>query len=160
MDKNKAVVDFLLTCPYIADNPLFFNFAQAQDGNSLLKPSATDINVNVPFVDGTVSKRYTFTLIVYKQGAYRALVEDKSDENMEYVVDVQSILDWVNAQNDLRNFPDFGGKCIIDSMQALTDQPNLNGVDVSSTPALAKYSFSIRIDYIDTSKAIWNVEGD
>lgn len=160
MDKNKAVVDFLLTCPDIRDNPLFFNFGKADADNGQVVISANDTSVNIPFVDGSVQKRYTFTFIVFKQVAYRAVVENKDDENMEYVLDVQNVLDWINEQGEERNYPNFGSKCIIDNMQALTEQPNLNSVDVSSTPVLAKYSISIKIDYIDTSKVIWNVEGE
>ena len=155
MDKNKAVVDFLLTCSYITDNPLFFNFGKANADNSQLVTSATDIRVNQPYIDGSIKKQYTFTIILYKSVAYRAVVENKADENMEYIVDVQDILDWVNKQGKDRNFPDFGEDCIIDNMQALTDQPNLNSVDKSSTPALAKYSISIKIEYIDYSEVIW-----
>lgn len=160
MDKNKAVVNFLLTCPEIKSNPLFFNFAQASADNGQFNTRATDISLNTPFIDGSVRKRFTFILIFYKMVAHRELIENKDDENMEYALDVQSILDWVNAQGEDQNYPDFGSKCIIESMQALTNEPNLNSVDNSSTPALAKYSISIRIEYIDTSKVIWNVEGD
>lgn len=160
MNKNKAVIDFLLTCPAIAENPFFFNFGNANAENNQFVTNATDISINTPFIDGSVRKRYTFTLIFYKAVAYRALVENKSDENMEYVVDIQDILDWINEQGEAHVYPNFGNKCIIDTMQALTNEPNLNSVDKSSTPALAKYSISIKIEYIDTSKAIWNVEGD
>lgn len=160
MDKTKATIAFLFTCPEVKSNPLFFNFAQADADNGQFNANATDVSINVPFIDGTVRKRYTFTLIFYKMVAHRAIIDGADDENLDYVLDVQSILDWINEQGEARNFPDFGNKCNIDNMIALTDQPNLNGVDKSSTPALAKYSISIRIDYIDTSKAIWNVEGD
>ena len=160
MDKNKAVIEYLVTCPSIVESPLFFNYGEAFDGNSQFNTIATDKRTNVHFIDGSVKKVFTFTLIWYKQIAHRAIIEDEEDENMETVLDIQSVVDWVETQNDNRNFPDFGKNCEIDSIQALTDQPNLNSVDRSSTPALAKYSISIRIEYIDTSKRIWNVEGD
>lgn len=160
MDKNKAVIDFLLTCPAIRDNPLFFNFAQATADNSQFSTRATDVEVNVPFIDGAVKKRYTFTLIFYKMVAHRAIIENADDENMEYAFDIQSVIEWVTAQNKAENYPDFGDKCHIEELVALTDQPILNRVDNSSTPALAKYSISIKIEYIDTSEVIWNVKGD
>ena len=74
---------------------------------------------------------------------------------MEELLDVQSIIDWIDEQNDLCNFPDFGEHCIIDGITALTDTPRLNGVDNSISPALAKYSVSIQITYLDTSKCVW-----
>ena len=159
MDKNKAVVDFLMTCPYMAENPLFFNFGKSVADNKQVVFTATDVNTHKPFIDGSIQKRFTFTIIDYKSVSYKAVIADRSDENMEDVVDVQSILDWINTQNDLRNYPDFGESCTIDSMTALTDQPNLNGVDKSSTVPLAKYSISIKIEYIDYSKSIWDKKG-
>lgn len=159
MDKNKAVIDFLQTCPYVVNNPLFFNFAQEVADNRQVVFLANDISTNKSFIDGSVQKRFVFSIVDFKAVAYRALVEDKSDENMENAFDVQALLDWVNEQGELRNFPDFGEDCKIDSMQAVTDQPNLNGVDRSPTIPLAKYSVSIKIEYIDYSKSIWNKKG-
>lgn len=157
MDKNKAVVNYLLTCPYISNNPLFYNFGKAESDNKQIVTLANDTKVNVPFIDGSVRKRYTFTIIDYKSVAYRALVnrEGVSDENLDNAFEAQQVIDWVEEQSDLRNYPDFGSDCVIDDIKVVTDQPNMNGVDRAVTPALAKYSISIRIDYIDYSKAIW-----
>ena len=69
---------------------------------------------------------------------------------------VQDIIDWITEQAELRNYPDFGEDCVIDDMRALSNNPNLNGVDTSIKPALAKYSVSIQIDYIDNSKKLWS----
>ena len=157
MDKNKAVVDFLLTCPYLKNNPVFYNFGKAESDNKQIVTIANDTKVNVPFIDGSVRKRYVFTIIDYKSVAYRALVarEGASDENLDNAFEAQQVIDWVSEQADSRNYPDFGTDCVIDDMQVTTDQPNMGGVDTAVTPALAKYSFSIKIDYIDYSKAIW-----
>ena len=157
MDKNKAVINFLLTCDYIKNSPLFFNFGKAEADNKQIVTHANEIRVNTPFIDGSVLKRYTFTIIDYKSIAYRAIVkrEGVSDENLENALDAQQVIDWITEQADAHNYPDFGADCTIDNMVAVTDQPTMNGVDRAVTPALAKYSVSIRIDYIDYSKAIW-----
>ena len=158
MDKNKAVVDFLLTCDYIKNSPLFFNFGKAESDNKQIVTIANDTRVNVPFIDGSVRKRYTFTIVDYKSVAYNAVISRGNtpvSENIDTAFEAQQVADWVEEQSDIRNYPDFGDKCVIDDMRVVTDQPNVNGVDRSVTPALAKYSISIRIDYIDYSKAIW-----
>lgn len=157
MDKNQAVVNYLSTCPVIANNPLFFNFAQAEDNNKQLVVVATDKKVERPYIDGSVLKKYTFTIIDYRSVIYQAVVKQAGypNENMEELLDVQSIIDWISEQNDNYNFPDFGEDCIVDEIMALTDTPRLNGVDKSASPALAKYSVSIQILYLDTSKRIW-----
>ena len=162
MDKNKAIVDFLLTCPYIQNNPAFFNFGQAKPNSKQIVTMATDIRINQSFVDGSVKRRYTFTIIDYKSIAYNAVVtrtvnetSTTVSENLDNAFEVQQVSDWVTEQSILRNYPDFGSDCVIDDMLVVTDQPNVNGVDKAVTPALAKYSISIRIEYIDYSKAIW-----
>lgn len=157
MDKNKAVVDFLLTCDYIKDNPLFFNFGEAKSDNKQIVTIANDTRVNTPFIDGSVRKRYTFTILDYKSVAYKAIPrrEGASDENMENAFEAQQVIDWITEQAELRNYPNFGDDCKIDDMVAVTDQPNMSGVDRAMTPALAKYSISIRIDYIDYSNVLW-----
>ena len=157
MDKNKAVVDYLLTCPYIKDNPLFYNFGKEESDNAQMITLANDAKLNTTYIDGSVQRRYTFTVIVYKPIAYRAILnrEGVTDENIDNAFEAQQVIDWVDTQNESRNFPNFGSDCKIDKIMAVTDQPNLNGVDRATTPALAKYSISIKIEYIDYSKAIW-----
>ena len=156
VDKNQAVIDFLITCPQIQSNPLYFNFLNAKDGNKQLISSGNDRSINKPYIDGSVQKQFTFTLIDYRSIAYQAVVKQQGymNENVEEVLDVQAVMDWINEQNEIRNYPNFGTDCVIDEMRTLTDNPNLNGVDTSITPALAKYSMSIQIDYLDMSKSI------
>ena len=158
IDKNQAVIDYLLTMSYLHDNPLFFNFINAADNNKQYVTMSDDKSLDVEYIDGSVLKRYTFTLIDYKSVNYNPIVnsvQDYTDENMDEYLDVQSIIDWVTEQNDNYNFPNFGEDCRVESIEALSNQPNLNGVDVSLTPQLAKYSISIRITYLDISKVIY-----
>ena len=160
VDKNQAVINFLNSCQYIASNKVFFNAINAKDNNKEIVTIANEKTLNRRYIDGSVLKRYTFTIIDYKSVAYNALVAsvgttEYKDENVQDMFDVQSIIDWITAQADLRNYPDFGSNAIIQDMQALTDNPNLNGIDSSVTPPLAKYSISIQIEYLDTSKCIW-----
>lgn len=158
VDKNQAVIDFLLNCPQIAYNPVFFNAINAKDNDKQIITQANDVSLNSKYIDGSVLKRYIFTLIDFRSVIYQPLpkVEGYVNENVEEMLDVQSIMDWVNEQADLQNYPNFGEDCIIDSMSTTSDNPNLNGIDTNVTPALAKYSMSIQIDYLDTSKAVWN----
>lgn len=158
VDKNQAVIDFLLDCPQIAYNPVFFNAINAKDNDKQIITQANDKSLSSKYIDGSILKRYTFTLIDFRSVIYQPLpkVEGYTSENVEEMFDVQSIIDWVNTQADLQNYPDFGEDCIIDSMRTTSDNPNLNGIDTNVTPALAKYSMSIQIDYLDTSKAVWH----
>lgn len=158
MDKNKAIIEYLFGCPTIANNPLFFNFAEAEDNNKQIITAANDKKLSKPYIDGSVLKLFTFTIIDYRSVIYQALVNDPNypNENVEEILDVQSIIDWIETQNDLCNYPDFGSDCLVEQIQALSDSPNLNGVDTSGSPSLAKYSVSIQVQYLDKSKVLWN----
>ena len=158
MDKNKAMIEYLIQCPSIAESPLYFNFINAEGDDKQFVTVANDKLMNRPFVDGSVQKRFTFTIIDYRSVAYQELAKLHIDtnENVEEFLDIQALIDWINDQNDIKNFPYFGTECIVDSISTTTDNPNLNGVDTSAKPALAKYSVSIQVDYIDTNKQLWN----
>ena len=177
VNKEQAVIDFLCTCPEIYNNPLFFNFVNAKSDNKQIITSGNDKNIQKPYIDGSVLKRYSFTLIDFRSVSYQAIVkvpqpepgtttttelEDLTteptptfiNENVEEYVDIQTIIDWINEQEDAHNYPQFGNDCHVEEMRVTTENPVLNGVDTQSKPALAKYSFTIQIDYIDYSKAI------
>lgn len=158
MDKNQATIDFLLQCEELRNNPMFFNFITAKEDNKQFVTVANDKSLNKSYIDGSVLRQYTFTIIDYKSVSMNALVTipGYTNENVEDVLDVQNIIDWITEQADAKNFPNFGEGYIIQSMEALTDNPNLNGIDSSTSPALAKYSFSIRIQYLDETKILWN----
>lgn len=153
-DKNKAIIDFLMQCPTIQDNPLFFNFADEEDGNNHVITNSDKVKTS--YIDGSVRKQYTFTIACYKSVAHVALVDGESNQNMEDMAIVQSILDWIDEQANNRSYPDFGAECDVEEMQTLTTDPDLDGVDTSVNPPIARYSISVRIEYIDKTKMLWN----
>ena len=157
IDKNQAVIDFLLQCPTIQNSPVFFNFINAKDENKQIITMGNEKSVNTRYVDGSVAKRYTFTLVDFRSMSYNPIVKQAgyTDENVSELLDVQGIIDWIEEQATNRNFPNFGSECVMDSMMVLTDNPNINGLVTSIQPILAKYAFTIQIDYTDESKRIW-----
>lgn len=155
VDKNRAIVAFLMTCPIIQENPLFFNFAEEIDGNiHIITNSDTK---KTQYIDGSVLKNYTFTIACYKSVAYNPLGDDEStefDENIEDMAMVQELLDWVDAQANLYSYPDFGDDYIIEKMRTLSTDPRV-GIDTSTNPPLARYSFGVEIEYLDNTKKLW-----
>ncbi len=134
------------------------NFAEVEDNSRQIVTMANDRVVNKPYIDGSVLKRFTFTLVDYRTVTYQSIVklEGYPNENVSELMDIQSVMDWINEQADLHNYPDFGSDCVIESMRTATDEPTLNGVDKSVSPSIAQYSMSIIIEYIDNSKKNWN----
>lgn len=157
IDKNQAVVDYLIQCPQILNSPLYFNFINAKDDTNQFLTVSSDRYSNTSFIDGSVEKIYTFTIITYKSAADIAVVkvEGFSNENISDMSDIQALIDWVRDQDDIHNYPNFGEDCIIDSIRPTTDNPNFDGIDEQISPPLAVYSTSFEIRYIDISKKLW-----
>ena len=159
VDKSSAVIEYLSNCPAMANSPLFFNFAQKEDENQLFATYADSTDIEKKYIDGSKECAYTFTIMIYKSIAYNPIVEGLSDENIEEYLDVESIYEWIEEQNDNYIFPDFGADCVIDSIEILTNRPVVDASKQSEDdmqPALAQYSLGIRIKYLDTSKVLWN----
>lgn len=161
MDKNQAMINYLLTCPSIKDTPLYFNFISAKNDNAQFITVSNDTAINQTFVDGSVAKRYDFTIIVFKSISATPLSKSTTttylDENVGDLSAVQAIIDWIETENTARVFPNFGPNCTIDSIATTTTNPSLNSIDTTVTPALARYSITIRVEYIDYSKSIYNL---
>lgn len=157
VDKNQAVINYIITCPTILNSPLYFNFINAKDNTNQFFTNATDVYTNTAYVDGSVEKIYTFTIITFRSAADIAVVKlpGYENENLSDMSDIQNLIDWIREQNELRNFPDFGSDCEIDSISTTTEAPKFEGIDEQVTPTLAVYSTSIQIRYLDTSKQIW-----
>lgn len=160
VDTSTALIEYLQTCPYLANTKMYFNFAEAKDNAKQLVTVATSSDTIKKYIDGSQYKTFSITLIDYRSVTYQALVNSVDisqypNENVDEFVDVQEVINWIDEQNELQNYPDFGLDCEVDEIYAATDIPNLNGVDVSIQPALAKYSITIKVKYLDKTKTIW-----
>ena len=159
IDKNKAMIEFLSECPTIKDNPLFFNFAEIEDGNNHFI-TEKDV-VKTRYIDGTTLKQYTFTIATYFYASHVAVdTASFSDANIDNMHKVQEILDWIDAKQNLDptdpdKYPDFGPDCVIDTMSTLTSDPDIDGIDTSVNPPIARYSIGVKIEYLDNSTKTW-----
>ena len=157
VDKNQAVIDYIITCPTILNSPLYFNFINAKNDTNQLLTVSNDQYTNVSYIDGSVKRIYTFTIITFKSAADNAVVKASGypNENLSDMHDIQALIDWIKEQEELHNYPDFGEDCIVESITPTTDEPNFDGIDEQVSPPLAVYSTSIQIEYLDISKKIW-----
>lgn len=157
VNKHQAVVDYIITCPTILNSPLYFNFINAKNDTNQFFTNSTDSYTNRSYVDGSVEKIYTFTILTFKSAADTAVVKMSGyeNENLSDMSDVQNLIEWIREQNEARNFPNFGEDCIIDSIETTTEEPKFDGIDDQVSPPLAVYSTSIQIKYIDISDKIW-----
>lgn len=157
VDKNQAIIEYLITCPSIKDSPLYFNFIQARDNNKQIITMNNDKVINRRYIDGSVLKQYSYTIVDFKSLAYKAVVKTAGyqDENVLDMATTQSLIDWISEQNEQKNYPNFGKDCIVEEIRTTTENPMLDGVDTSTNPALVQYSITVEVVYLDVSKVIW-----
>lgn len=157
MDKNKAVIDYLLTCKPIYNTPLYFNLANIKNGVTQLLKLSDDRNIERPYIDGSVLKRYSLTIISYLTISNNPIVkvEGIDNENVSDMASVQELIDWIVEQNENRNFPNFGEKCVVEEIRTTTSDARLDQIDVTQANPLARYSFTIQIDYLDNTNKLW-----
>ena len=157
VDKNQAVIDYLIQCPNILNSPLYFNFINAENNTNQFVTQTSERYASRQYVDGSILKIYSFTIILYKSAADTAVVklDGYPNENVTDMSDIQLLIDWIRQQDKSHNYPDFGDNCIIDSITTTTENPRFDGIDDQVTPPLAIYSVTIEINYLDISEKIW-----
>ena len=136
--KHKAVWDWLQACDAIGD--LSFNFLTDDVGGVALIPQNNFVDEAVSdFIDGTSERNYLITFV--------CLADLTAEKNVTFNIDViesiNEIISWIEAQNELRNFPPFPEGCAINNIEAIS-----NGEDVATeSDTLVRYSFTIKIEY-------------
>ena len=136
-NKHQAMLDYLGGCPGLT--PLFFGFSEGKPGAWELRFVASD-DCARRFIDGRCLKYYTFAL------TYLAPLTADCDENLEAVAEPEAVMDWLRAQNRVRNLPDFGADCHVERVVPLQDAPTAEGRDVRAR--LAAYRFQGRVEYV------------
>lgn len=174
-DKNKAIIEYLLTCEAIAGSTLYFNFANIKDSVRQFITLAQDVAIDTPYINGDIRKRYSLTIISYLSISANPIVKtpvsqlgtsqvstslsftvSQQNENITDMAEVQALIDWISEQEVNHNYPNFGSDCEVELIRTTTNNPILDQIDATKTPPLAKYTFTIQVDYIDTSKRIWS----
>lgn len=156
MSKNQIMLDYLSQCDGIGR--LYFQYGQAGDNAMQLVTSSVEAATRAQYIDGSQPKRLDYSLIWFKSLAFMPVVAGAGgqvNENVAELDDVQSIIDWIGAQNAAHNYPDLGEDCQVDAISCLHDVPQLIGIDAAYSPPLAKYTFTIRVEYLDLSHCIF-----
>lgn len=126
--------------------PLAFNFIPAASSEGGPGASGGVVpGVSAPFVKRFLRggiKQYIFDLVLFSPAAFDALCADENIDNMEQA---QEVLRWIEEQNALKNFPDFGDTPV-QSVECLSCSPKVKAIgDKAGT---ASYTVTVRILYL------------
>lgn len=137
-EKNNAIWEWLKGCEDLTT--MFFNFGSADNENTIITSNVNETSIK-EFVGGSKIKSYQFSVIQYK----KISTAPNSTENIETLVNVTSVMEWITAQNKIRNFPDFGETCTINKVENLQGNPSIAGRDNQG----AKYMFAVEVTYLE-----------
>ena len=156
MSRYERMLEYLAQCPAMSG---VFGFQAAKaDGDTVqITTEGGDAQANRKFIDGSVEKHFDFTVAFFKPviAAPYLLSAGTDNANLEGVLDVQALIDWLDTQNAARNFPDFGEKCQVDSVKSMSNEPMLAWIDGEHySPPIAKYTVTVRAEYIDYTYAL------
>ena len=154
--RYEEMLRFLKQCPAM-QGVINFQAADAHGNTIQVLTEAADIQNERRFIDGSVEKRFDFTVAFYKPVTHSGYVLDRGSANLnlEGLLDIQALIDWLEEQNDKRNFPNFGEKKRVESVRSLNTEPALAWIDGEHySPPLAKYTVTVRVEYMDFTRAI------
>lgn len=142
-NKYQAVMDFINTCPLVGYD-LYFNFVDEtnMDGNTTLATTPYGQKVR-EYVDGTILMKMQFEIMQIKPMSQCS----NTTENTDQMQAVKEFLDWINEQGKMKNFPDWGEDCKIQSMA--TPKGVKDPEMVGSNEGTALYSFKFEILYLE-----------
>lgn len=137
MNKHQAMFDFIMQ--YNAF-PLTFNFTGESTGDTSLNTVYSDTEIKRYF--GGSQKEYIFAIKQMKEYSTGVMIPPVNAEVLE---SVQGFMDWIDQQDRLKNYPDFGANCKIQKIENLQNMPNVAGTD----EATAQYMFQCRVLYYE-----------
>lgn len=133
--RHEAVWDWLTACPLIQD--LFFNFAQGEPDSTQLIPSERIIE---EYIDGSSLRRYDVELARFLPISF----EPNDTGNIDMLLDVEALADWVAAQDDAGNLPEFpAGETVLE----ISVVPSASGFAAAQDGIRARYVIPFQIEY-------------
>lgn len=136
VNKHKRMKEWVKE--FLDTNYLYFESVDAYPGARQLVPNYGDY-VNSTDICGFKYKSYSFVFI-----GYESIDVGTADTNINNLELVESFNEWLEEQQELQNFPDFGEKCSEYKIIPLQNMANLATI---TEDGLAKYMLAVRIDY-------------
>lgn len=136
VNKHKALQNWVKE--FLSDEYLYFQNADAYPRIRILFPNYGDYLIKTD-ICGFKYKSYTFVFIGYEQ--IDTGTSDINANNMQIFDDFNY---WLEEQQELNNFPDFGENCSEYEIVPLQNMANLASI---SEDGLAKYMLGVQINY-------------
>lgn len=139
VNKHKAIHDWVGACPLLAE-PLHFDFLAERHGSVSLSPTANDIFVK-RYMRSCSVREYRFELQAML--AVSSSTDDTNTANMQLL---DTWVNWLEEQQKLLNFPDFGPDC---SDYCILPLENMPTQAMRHESGFAKYIIPVTVQYYE-----------
>lgn len=147
IELNQAVKDWLMQCPDIRADKLYFNYLSiGADKQSFQVVENADVREDVC---GNEIGKYTFALIDLRP--LSCMPVGHTEVDFDRMADAAKITEWIRAQARRRKYPQTPADVVIDKITA-PPAPSFAGADTSEGMHLAKYMVQVVIDYTKYEK--------
>ena len=153
MSTQTKLTEWLKTCPSLSS--LWNISAYEQDGANVIIPTGTSAKRNI--VDRIDANGFYEADIVplpsvyedYQINCYRTIVENDNEFNSLNYDEVEKVIQWIEEQDELQNFPDVGKPVV--ALDCYPSIPQIRGVDPDT--GLVCYYITLRITLVNTAKS-------
>lgn len=142
MTYTEAIKQWLLSCPEIKGDRLYFNYLSVGAEKQCFQ-TVEHTTVTEDIVGNEIGK-IEFAIIDFRPLTKHTV--NVSCADLERFVDVEKINQWMRAQRAARRFPIFEGATV--EKMTVAPSPTYSGMDSSEHMALAKYMIQVTIEYI------------
>ena len=148
-----ATLAFLKQCPALS-GLLGLNAIAGENVRVLTQGSSRAENRH--YIDGSEGRAFDFVIEFYKPLNTLPYIAERGEDNqnLKSVLDVQELSSWRDEQRYEGNAPDFGDQCVVDDVKSMNNEPVLAWVDAQQAPPIAKYTVTVRVEYIDYTNSI------
>ena len=119
---------------------IYFNVSSSTP-DELSVSSVQNERVLEEYIDGTRTVEFPFAITLAKE-----YDTGTSDINLDAIQEFENISAWIEEQNEIENYPDFGDNITIEKIEVLETVPS---VSVDNETGVAKYMAQYLITYME-----------
>jgi hypothetical protein len=142
-DKEKALHEWAQGNPFLTDY-LMFDFLREHQGSCAIAPISGESALK-RYINGDAMKVYRFALQVSF-----ALSDSTDDTNTQNMFTLRQWQHWLEEQERLRQYPNFGESCGDYQIRNLSNTPQMA---MRYENGMAKYQFFAEIKYLERGTA-------
>lgn len=119
---------------------IYFNVSSSTP-DELSVSSVQNERVLEEYIDGTRTVEFPFAITLAKE-----YDTGTSDINLDAIQEFENISAWIEEQNEIENYPDFGDNITIEKIEVLETVPS---VSVDNETGVAKYMAQYLVTYME-----------